>query len=468
MGRNKKLPIIENLKIIDIAAEGKAIGKIDDIVVFVPQLIPGDVADIQIRKKRKNYLEGRLLKLKKKSPLRTDPICSHFGICGGCKWQHLPYEKQLYYKQKQVSDNLQRIGKVDLPEIRPIAGSERTQYYRNKLEFTFSETRWLSDEEVKSDKDIQERRALGFHISGRFDRILDIEQCKLQNDLSNNIRNSIRNFTLKEDYSYYNQKYNTGLLRNLIIRNTESGQWMVILVFREDEKKQIKKLMKYVSKEFPELDSLLYIINSKLNDTFYDLDFVCYQGKDHIIEELDGLQFKIGPKSFFQTNTLQAAELYRNVLDFASPKKTDLIFDLYTGTGTIALFLARYCKQVIGIEYVKEAIDDAVVNADINNIKNAQFFFGDINDILTSALIKEYSEPDIIVTDPPRAGMHAGVIQKLIKIAPKKIVYISCNPATQARDIHLLKDDYKVKAIQPVDMFPHTHHVENVVLLDRN
>jgi 23S rRNA (uracil1939-C5)-methyltransferase len=467
VGRKKNLPLIENLEILDITSEGQSIGKVDNMIVFVPGLIPGDIVNVQIKRKRRNYMEGFVTELKTKSTLRIEPFCSHFGVCGGCKWQNLPYAQQLFYKQKQVTDNLQRIGKVELPEVFPIIGSRDQRFYRNKLEFTFSETRWLSESELKAGEEIADRRALGFHIPGKFDRILEIEKCYLQDDLSNKIRNEVRDFTRKNNYTYYHQRENSGLMRNLIIRNTLIGEWMVIVVFQFDEKEKIDLLLNHIVTQFPFITSLIWVINSKKNDTLFDLEHNLFSGRDHIFEELDGIRFKIGPKSFFQTNSAQAHELYRKTLEFAALKGDEIVYDLYTGAGTIANYIARKCKQVVGIEFVKEAIIDAGINSQLNEINNTSFFAGDIKDTLNPEFFAHHGKPDIIITDPPRAGMHPKVIQQLIESLPDRIVYVSCNPATQARDINLLSEYYKVTAIQPVDMFPQTHHVENVVRLEK-
>ena len=466
VGRKKKLPLLENVEITGIASEGKALARVDNLVVFVPGLVPGDVADIQIIRKRKNYLEGLVVHVKELSKMRTKPVCQHFGVCGGCKWQQLPYNRQLIYKQKQVEDNLERIAKVELPEIRPIIGSQEQYEYRNKLEYTFSATRWLDDLEVESGTIISDRRALGFHIPGKFDRVLNIEKCYLQKELSNRIRNSIRDFTMQQDYSYYNQRENLGLMRNLIIRNSTLNEWMVVVVFHSDEKVLIHNLMEHIRLNFPEISSLMYVINTKLNDTIHDQQIRLYSGKDHIVEEMDGLQFKIGPKSFFQTNSKQALELYRITREFADLKGDEIVYDLYTGTGTIANYLAKYCVRVIGIENIVSAIEDAKINASANRLSNTGFFCGDIRDVFNTGFVEEYGHPDVIITDPPRAGMHAEVVRAILNALPEKIVYVSCNPATQARDIKLLSERYRVTEIQPVDMFPHTHHVENVVRLD--
>jgi 23S rRNA (uracil1939-C5)-methyltransferase len=467
VARKKKLPLLEDILITDIAAEGNSIAKIDDMVTFIPGLIPGDVVDVQITRKRRNYMEGFAVQLKKESKFRIEPFCPHFGICGGCRWQNLPYEKQLYYKQKQVSDALERIAKADFPEILPILGSERQQYYRNKLEFTFSNSRWLSNDEIKSEAEINDRRALGFHIPGKFDRVLDIDQCYLQDERANSIRNEVRRFTLEHSYTYYHHRENQGLMRNLIIRNTELGEWMVIVVFEQDDKQKIGALLEHVHQTFPFITSLLYVINPKVNDTILDLEITLYAGRDHIFEQLNGLRFKIGPKSFFQTNTTQTVKLYSTVLQFASLTGNEIVYDLYTGTGTIANFIAGNCNKVVGIESVEEAINDAAINSTLNNIRNTTFIAGDIKDTLTQELLNLHGKPDVIITDPPRAGMHKTVIQSILETLPERIVYVSCNPATQARDINLLGTHYKVMAVQPVDMFPHTYHVENVVQMAR-
>lgn len=468
MSRRKNLPIIKDIEIIDLAAEGKSIGKVENKIVFVTGLIPGDIADVQITNMRKQFMEGYPVRISKESDLRIKPFCSHFGVCGGCKWQHLPYDKQLEFKQKQVSDNLLRIGKSELPVISPIMGSADQMHYRNKLDFTFAEGRWLTDEEIKGNTDIDERRALGFHIPGKFDRVLDIKTCYLQDDLQNQIRSSIRDYTIKHNYSYYHLRAHFGLMRNMVVRNTMNGEWMVIIAFAEENKPAITALMEHVKTSFPQITSLFYVVNTKKNDTIHDQDLVLYCGTPFLTEEMDGLKFKIGPKSFFQTNTRQALELYRIALKYAEISSTDVVYDLYTGTGTIAAFVARFCKKVLGIEYVAEAIDDARINATMNQIENIEFIAGDMKDILNDSLIDRFGRPDVIITDPPRAGMHPEVVNTIIQANPSRIVYVSCNPATQARDIQLLSSHYKVTAVQPVDMFPHTHHVENVVALIRN
>lgn len=467
--KRKELPLLENVTITDVAAEGKAIAKVNDLVVFVPYVVPGDVVDLQVRRKKNHYAEAEVVKFHQYSPVRAVPFCEHYGVCGGCKWQVLPYEEQLKYKQKQVTDNLTRIGKIDLPETSPILGSEKTKFYRNKLEFTFSNKRWLTEEEIKQDVVYEQMNAVGFHIPNAFDKVLAIEKCWLQDDISNRIRNAVRDYAYAHNYSFINLRSQEGMLRNMIIRTSTTGELMVILISKIEQDEELvlfKELLQYVADTFPEITSLLYIINNKCNDTITDLDVYLFKGKDHIFEEMEGLRFKIGPKSFYQTNSDQAYNLYKIARDFASLTGEELVYDLYTGTGTIANFISRQARQVIGIEYVPEAIEDAKVNAEINGINNTLFFAGDMKDILTQDFINQYGRPDVIITDPPRAGMHADVINTILFARPKRIVYVSCNPATQARDLQMLDEHYKVKAVQPVDMFPHTHHVENVVLLE--
>ncbi len=467
MPQKKKHPLIEGLEITDIADEGKSLGRFENMVVFVKGLVPGDIANVQVIRKRKKYLEGYATEIIKESYKRTTPFCSHYGTCGGCKWQILSYKEQLRFKQKQVNDHLQRIGKITLPDINPIIGSQNQQFYRNKLEFTFSSNRWLSEDEIKSGINFNDRRALGFHLPGKFDRVLDIDRCYLQHDLSNQIRNKIKEFTLRNHYEYYDHHNNSGLMRNLIIRNSTLDEWMIIIVFHHEEHEKIKRLMNYLHKEIPSITSLIYVINSKLNDSIHDLEFCVYSGRDHIFEEFDGLKFKIGPKSFFQTNTNQALRLYHVSLEFAQLTGNEIVYDLYTGAGTIANYIASKCKKVIGIESINAAVEDARSNSQINGIINTEFLAGDIKDVLKQDLIRKYGQPDTIITDPPRAGMHRNVVESIIETAPKRIIYISCNPATQARDIHLLRDYYCVTGVQPIDMFPHTHHVENIIRLDR-
>lgn len=465
--KNKTLPIYENVEIIDVAAEGKAIAKVDDKVVFVPFVVPGDIVDIQVGRKRKKFAEGKVINLVKKSENRVEPICEHFGICGGCKWQILSYADQLKYKQKQVEDNLVRLGKIELPQIAPILGSKKTEFYRNKLEFTFSNRMWLTLEQVKSGVEFENMNAVGFHIPGMFDKVLDIHKCWLQNDISNQIRNFVREFCHQKGYTFFDLKNRGGFMRTLIVRTSSTGELMLIVVFYDDDKEQIESVMSAIEKEFPQITSLLYIINQKANDTISDQEVLTWSGNDFMYEEMEGLKFKIGPKSFYQTNSEQAYELYKIARDCADLKGDELVYDLYTGTGTIANFVAKYAKKVIGIEYVEDAIKDAIVNSKHNKIDNTLFYAGDMKDILTQDFINEHGKPDVIITDPPRAGMHNDVIDAILFAAPKRIVYVSCNPATQARDLSLLDQHYKVTRVQPVDMFPHTHHVENVVLLEK-
>ena len=471
MSRKKKtLPLLEKVTITDVAAEGKALAKVNDLVVFVPYVVPGDVVDLQVKRKKNKYAEAVAVKFHEFSPKRAVPFCQHYGVCGGCKWQCLTYEDQIKYKQKQVIDNLTRIGKVELPEISPILGSEKTEFYRNKLEFTFSDKRWLTEEEVKADVQYDQMNAVGFHIPGAFDKVLAIEKCWLQDDISNQIRNTIRDYAYEHGLAFYNIRNHEGLLRNLMIRTSSTGELMVLLQVRVSADKDLdetKKLLANVADKFPQITSLLYVVNNKCNDTINDLDVEVFKGNDHIFEEMEGLRFKVGPKSFYQTNSEQAYNLYKVARDFAGLTGDELVYDLYTGTGTIANFVSRKAKKVIGIEYVPEAIEDAKVNSDINNITNTLFYAGDMKDMLTQDFINEHGRPDVIITDPPRAGMHNDVIDVILFAEPKRIVYVSCNPATQARDLQLLDVKYKVMAVQPVDMFPHTHHVENVVLLEK-
>ena len=467
--KRKELPLLEKVTITDVAAEGKAIAKVNDLVIFVPYVVPGDVVDLQIKRKKNKYAEAEAVNFHEYSSTRAVPFCQHYGICGGCKWQVLPYAEQIKYKQKQVEDNLRRIGKIELPEISPILGSAKTEFYRNKLEFTFSDKRWLTYEEVKQEVKYDQMNAVGFHIPGAFDKVLAIEKCWLQNDISNRIRNAVRDYAYEHNYSFINLRSQEGMLRNMIIRTSSTGELMVIIICKiveDSEMTLFKQLLQYVADTFPEITSLLYIINNKCNDTINDLDVYVFKGNDHIFEEMEGLRFKVGPKSFYQTNSEQAYNLYKIARDFAGLTGNELVYDLYTGTGTIANFVSRQARQVIGIEYVPEAIEDAKVNAEINGIDNTLFFAGDMKDMLTQEFINEYGRPDVIITDPPRAGMHQDVVDVILFAEPKRIVYVSCNPATQARDLQLLDVKYKVKAVQPVDMFPHTHHVENVVLLE--
>ena len=466
MARNKNLPTYENVLITDVAAEGNAIAKIDDIVLFVEGVIPGDVVNVQITRKRKRYYEGRVLEIVTPSKDRLPAFCKHFGTCGGCKWQILPYEKQLFYKEKQAKDQLERIGHVSVEEFLPILGSECKEYYRNKLEFTFSNKRWITADEVKTNAEITDSNALGFHVPRLFDKVVDIEHCHLQGDPSNQIRNFIREFALAHNYTFFDIRNHAGLLRNLIIRTSTNGECMVIVVFYEKQDEQINALLTALHEQFPQITSLLYIINQKANDTIGDQEVLTFYGKDFIIEEMENLQFKVGPKSFYQTNSKQAYELYKIAREFAQLTGNELVYDLYTGTGTIANFVARNAKQVIGIEYVPEAIEDAKINSQLNNITNTLFYAGDMKDILNDAFIAKHGKPDVIITDPPRAGMHEDVVETILRAMPKRIVYVSCNPATQARDLQALSTAYTIKKSRAVDMFPHTQHVENVVLLE--
>ena len=444
--------------------------KVNELVIFVPYVVPGDVVDLQVKRKKNHYAEAVAVKFHEKSPLRTEPFCSHFGVCGGCKWQCLSYEEQLKYKQKQVFDNLTRIGKVELPEFRPILGSEKTRFYRNKLEFTFSNKRWLTEEEVKQDVKYDQMNAVGFHIPGAFDKVLAIDKCWLQDDISNQIRNAVRDYAYAHNFPFFDLRTQEGLLRNIMIRTSSTGELMVVLqckVTDDEGRRKMEEILQCMADSFPQITSLMYVINNKCNDTIGDLDVEVFKGNDHIFEEMEGLRFKVGPKSFYQTNSEQAYNLYKVAREFAGLTGNELVYDLYTGTGTIANFVARQARKVVGIEYVPEAIEDAKVNSALNGIDNTLFYAGDMKDILTNDFIAEHGRPDVIITDPPRAGMHNDVIDVILAAEPKRIVYVSCNPATQARDLQLLDGKYKVTAVQPVDMFPHTHHVENVVQLER-
>jgi len=468
--KKKELPLLEKVTITDVAAEGKAVAKVNELVIFVPYVVPGDVVDLQVKRKKNHYAEAVAVKFHEKSPLRTEPFCSHFGVCGGCKWQCLSYEEQLKYKQKQVFDNLTRIGKVELPEFRPILGSEKTRFYRNKLEFTFSNKRWLTEEEVKQDVKYDQMNAVGFHIPGAFDKVLAIDKCWLQDDISNQIRNAVRDYAYAHNFPFFDLRTQEGLLRNIMIRTSSTGELMVVLqckVTDDEGRRKMEEILQFMADSFPQITSLMYVINNKCNDTIGDLDVEVFKGNDHIFEEMEGLRFKVGPKSFYQTNSEQAYNLYKVAREFAGLTGNELVYDLYTGTGTIANFVARQARKVVGIEYVPEAIEDAKVNSALNGIDNTLFYAGDMKDILTNDFIAEHGRPDVIITDPPRAGMHNDVIDVILAAEPKRIVYVSCNPATQARDLQLLDGKYKVTAVQPVDMFPHTHHVENVVQLER-
>lgn len=470
MRNKKKLPVIENVTITAVAAEGKALARVDDKVVFVPYVVPGDVVDLQVKKKKNSYMEAVAINIHEYSPLRDTPFCEHYGVCGGCKWQCLKYEEQLKAKQQQVFDNLSRIGKVELPEFMPILGSKKIREYRNKLEYGFSNKRWLTEDEVKQDVKYDVMDAVGFHITGAFDKILDINKCHLMDDLQNRIRNDIRDYALANGLVFYDLRQNAGLLRSMMLRNSNTGEFMLLIQFRietPEEKQQALDLLQHLADTFPEITSLLYVDNHKCNDTFGDQEVHCFKGTDFIYETMEDLKFKVGPKSFYQTNTDQAYELYSVAREFAGLTGDELVYDLYTGTGTIANFVAKKAKKVIGIEYVPEAIEDAKVNSEVNGIDNTLFFAGDMKDILNKEFIAQYGRPDVIITDPPRAGMHQDVIDTILFAAPKRIVYVSCNPATQARDLQLLDANYKVMKVQPVDMFPHTQHVENVVLLEK-
>ena len=471
MARKKKeLPLLEQIEITGVAAEGKALARVDDLVVFVPFVVPGDVVDLQVRRKKHSYAEAEAVKFHRYSPKRATPFCKHYGVCGGCKWQCLAYEHQLKYKQQQVVDALTRIGKVELPDVKPILGSEKTCAYRNKLEFTFSNKRWLTWEEVAQRVSYDNMDALGFHIPGAFDKVLDIEECALMHPLNNRLRNAIRDFAHSEGVPFFDLRTQTGVLRNIMIRTSTTGEVMLLVQARvtaDEEMEQLKKVLGFIADSFPEVTSLLYVINNKCNDTFGDLEVHTFKGTDVIFEEMEGLRFKVGPKSFYQTNSEQAYNLYKVARDFAALTGEEVVYDLYTGTGTIANFVAAKAKKVVGIEYVEDAIIDARVNAELNGFNNLTFFAGDMKDILTRDFISEHGRPDVIITDPPRAGMHEDVINTILFAEPLRIVYVSCNPATQARDLNMLDSKYRVVKVQPVDMFPHTHHVENVVLLEK-
>lgn len=466
---------MENVTITDFAAEGKSLARVNDMVVFVPWAVPGDVVDLQVRRKKHSFMEAEVVRYKEHSPMRTEPFCEHFGVCGGCKWQQLPYSEQLRMKQQQVHDQLTRIGKVELPEFRPILGSVKTREYRNKLDFGCANKRYLTKEQIETlpndeSQSLKDNPAIGFHITGAFDKILPIEKCHLMDDLHNQIRNEIRDYATAEGMTFFDLRQQTGLLRDVIIRNSNTGEWMVIVQFHFEEqsdKEKAEALLQHVADRFPEITALLYVDNQKCNDTIGDQDIRVFKGNDHIYETMEDLRFKVGPKSFYQTNTEQAYHLYSVVRELAGLTGNELVYDLYTGTGTIANFVARQARQVIGIEYVPEAIEDAKVNSNINGIGNTLFYAGDMKDILNEEFIAEHGRPDIIITDPPRAGMHPDVVKTILRAAPDRIVYVSCNPATQARDLQVLDEQYKVAEVQPVDMFPHTPHVENVVLLEK-
>lgn len=476
MTRKKKaLPILENITITDFAAEGKCVARVNDMVVFVPWAVPGDVVDLQVRRKKHSFMEAEIIRFHEESPLRTKPFCQHFGTCGGCKWQQLPYEEQLKMKQQQVKDQLTRIGKITLPDFRPILGSVKTQEYRNKLDFGCCNKRYLTNEEISSGLQFQ-RNAIGFHITGAFDKILPIEKCWLMDHLQNEIRNEIFDYALNHEMSFFDLRAQTGLLRDVIVRNSNTGEWMVIIQFHYDEEgdeQRAAELLQHVADKFPQITALLYVNNQKCNDTIGDQDVIVFKGNDHIFESMEDLRFKVGPKSFYQTNTEQAYHLYSVVREFAfmpvngqTPNEAPLIYDLYTGTGTIANFVAAKASKVIGIEYVPEAIEDAKVNSAVNGIDNTLFYAGDMKDVLNDRFIEAHGKPDVMIVDPPRAGMHGDVVNVILRTESPRLVYVSCNPATQARDLALLAAKYKVTRIQPVDMFPHTHHVENVVQME--
>ncbi|MFI3240662.1 MAG: 23S rRNA (uracil(1939)-C(5))-methyltransferase RlmD [Bacteroidales bacterium] len=464
--RKRVLPTFEGVEIIDVAAEGNSIAKVDEMVVFVPYGAPGDIIDLKIDKKKKSFAQGHIQRMVKPSEIRVEPMCEHFGICGGCKWQHIPYDYQLKYKHKQVVDALERIAKVELPEITPILGSKNTCEYRNKLEFTFSNKSWLTFEQMRSEEVFDDRDALGFHIPGAFDKVLDVKKCWLQENVSNEIRLFIRAFAKENNLSFYDIKQQVGLMRNIIVRTASTGEIMLIVVFGDNQEDNINNMMNAIAERYPQITALLYVINKKVNDTISDQEILTFKGADYIEEEMEGLRFRIGPKSFYQTNSAQAYELYKITREFAELSGDELVYDLYTGTGTIANFVAKNARKVIGIEYVPDAIEDAKINASVNGLDNTEFFAGDMKDILTDSFVAEYGVPDVMIIDPPRAGMHTDVVNVILNAAPKRIVYVSCNPATQARDLALMDAQYKLVKVQPVDMFPHTHHVENVVALE--
>ncbi|WP_372754691.1 23S rRNA (uracil(1939)-C(5))-methyltransferase RlmD [Labilibaculum sp.] len=468
MGRNrKKKPLLEKVEIEKLAAEGKAIGRVEDKIVFVTGVIPGDIVDVQVNKKRKNFMEGYPVAFHKHSPMKIDAFCEHFGVCGGCKWQNLPYIEQLKFKQQEVIDNLERIGKVELNGVNDILASAKTEFYRNKLEYTFSNKRYLTNEEIALDDDIKRTPALGFHVPKLFDKVVDINKCHLQPEPSNAVRLAIKEYAFANNLSFFDIRNQEGFLRTLIIRTSSTGDNMVIVVFYHEDVEKRKGLLDHLAEKFPEITSLMYIINEKANDSITDQDAILYKGVDHIFEQMEDLRFKIGPKSFYQTNSDQAYNLYCKTREFAELTGDEVVYDLYTGTGTIANFVAKQAKKVIGIEYVPEAIADAKVNSEINGISNTEFFAGDMKNVLTKEFIALHGEPDTIIVDPPRAGMHADVVETILHAAPKRIVYVSCNSATQARDLAMMDEAYKVNKVQAVDMFPHTHHVENIVQLER-
>ena len=462
-----QLPFIEGLEITTLAAEGKAMGHYDGMVVFVPMTVPGDVVDVQIKAKKRRFMEGTVVNFVKRSELRCEPVCEHFGVCGGCKWQNLPYEEQLRFKTAQVNDQLVRIGKIDIPEVKPCLGSAKQLYYRNKLEFTFADRRWLTYEEIAQGGDIAAAPALGFHVPNMFDKVLDINRCHLQPEPSNAIRDFIKAYCIEHGYTFHNAREHQGLMRGIIIRTASTGEIMLSVIFNSNDKPRITALLDAIKVQFPQITSLIYFVNEKWNDSLTDQTPICYAGQDHIFESMEGLKFKVGPKSFYQTNSEQAYELYKITREAAALEADDTLYDLYTGTGTIANFCAKRCKKVVGIEYVPEAIEDAKVNSAINGIENTVFYAGDMKKVLDNDFIARNGRPDVIILDPPRAGVDEPVIDVILNAAPKRIVYVSCNPATQARDLALMSGMYRVVSVQPVDMFPHTHHVENVVKLEK-
>ncbi|MFL9829231.1 23S rRNA (uracil(1939)-C(5))-methyltransferase RlmD [Flavobacterium sp. ST-87] len=469
MGRkNTDKVVFHQIKVLDAGAKGVSVAKAPDgKVVFIPNVVPGDVVDVQTFKKRKAYYEGKAVKFHEFSEHRVDPVCEHFGVCGGCKWQNMNYDQQLFFKHNEVKNHLQRIGKIELPEFEPILGSEKKFFYRNKMEFSFSNSRWLTEAEIGSDEDLGNRNALGFHIPKMWDKILDIKKCHLQEDPSNAIRNEIRDFANANDLTFFNPREHSGLLRTVMLRTASTGEIMLLIQFFEDDKANRELLLDHMYAKFPQITSLQYVVNNKANDTLYDQDIKLYKGRDYILEEMEGLKFSINAKSFYQTNSDQAYELYKITRDFAGLTGKETVYDLYTGTGTIAQFVSKKAKKVIGVESVPDAIKDAKANAERNNIDNCEFFVGDMKVVFNDAFIAQQGQPDVIITDPPRDGMHKDVIEQIMKIAPEKVVYVSCNSATQARDLALMDEKYKVTKVRPVDMFPQTHHVENVVLLER-
>lgn len=471
MARKKKpLPLLKNIEITAFAAEGKSLARIDDMVVFVPYVVPGDIVDLQVTRKKHSFMEAKVVKLHKASDDRIAPVCRHFGVCGGCKWQCLKYERQLHYKQQQVVDTLTRIGKIELPEVKPIIGSRQTLRYRNKLEFSFSNKRWLTEEEISQNLEYGQKNGVGFHIPGAFDKVLDIEECFLMDDLQNKVRNGVKAFAIEHGIEFFDLRNQQGVLRDMVFRTSDSGEVMLTMQFHitnNDERQQADDVMSYIAESYPEITTLVWVNNLKCNDTIGDLDINIYKGRGYVYELMEDLKFKVGPKSFYQTNNEQAYELYKVVRDFASLSGSQLVYDLYTGTGTIANFVAKKAAKVIGIEYVADAIEDAKINSALNNISNTCFYSGDMKDVLTDEFVALNGKPDVVITDPPRAGMHQDVVNVILKSSPDRIVYVSCNPATQARDLALLDTDYRVEAYQPVDMFPHTHHIENVVLLKK-